>query len=110
MVTSESTQNFVPIKEIRDGIVVLKDNSLRLLLMASSLNIALKSTAEQEAVLLQFQNFLNSLDFSIQFFLQSRKLDIRPYIARLEERKKEQDEAHTFSRFALVFVKHLMMR
>ena len=87
---SQSSQNFVPIKEIRDGIVVLKDNSLRYVLMASSLNFALKSGDEQRAIIMQFQNFLNSLDFSIQFFIQSRQLDIRPYIALLEERREEQ--------------------
>ncbi|MBI2049002.1 MAG: hypothetical protein HYT29_01005 [Parcubacteria group bacterium] len=86
----QSTQDFVPIKEIRDGIVVLKDNSLRMLLMASSVNLALKSADEQQATLLQFQNFLNSLDFSVQFFVQSRKLDIRPYIALLEEQQRKQ--------------------
>ena len=85
---SQSSQNFVPIKEIRDGIVVLKDNSLRFVLMASSLNFALKSGDEQRAIIMQFQNFLNSLDFSVQFFIQSRQLDIRPYIAPLEERRE----------------------
>ena len=86
----KSTQDFVPIKEIRDRVVILKDNSIRILLMASAQNFALKSKDEQEAILFQFQNFLNSLDFSVQFFIQSRKLDIRPYIALLEERQKEQ--------------------
>lgn len=89
-VASKATQEFVPIKEVRDGIVVLKDGGLRLILMASSLNLALKSDDEQTALLLQFQNFLNSLDFSIQIFVQSRRLDIRPYIALLENRLKEQ--------------------
>lgn len=87
---SQSSQDFVPVKEIRNGIVVLKNNSLRLVFMASSLNFALKSAEEQTATIMQFQNFLNSLDFSVQFFVQSRQLDIRPYIALLEERKKEQ--------------------
>jgi len=87
---SQASQNFVPIKEIRNGIVVLKNNSIRIVLMASSLNFALKSADEQEAIIFQFQNFLNALDFSIQFFIQSRELDIRPYIALLEDRKKEQ--------------------
>lgn len=87
---SQASQNFVPIREIRNGIVILKDGALRLIIMASSLNFGLKSTDEQEAILFQFQNFLNSLDFSVQFFIQSRELDIRPYIALLEERKKEQ--------------------
>ena len=76
----------MPIKEVRDGIVILKDGSLRSLLMASSINLALKSQDEQQAIIGQFQNFLNSLEFTVQFFVQSRELDIRPYIALLEER------------------------
>jgi len=88
--TSKTTQEFVPIQEIRDGIVMLKDGSMRAIILASSLNFALKSGDEQDAIISQFQNFLNSLDFSIQIFIQSKKLDIRPYIALLEERYKEQ--------------------
>jgi len=90
MVKSKATQDFVEIKEIRDGIIVLKDGSLRSILMTSSLNFALKSGDEQMATLFQFQNFLNSLDFSVQIFVQSRELDIRPYVALLEERHKAQ--------------------
>lgn len=77
-------------REVRDGIVVLKDGGMRAVLLASSLNFALKSEDEQTAFIVQFQNFLNSLDFSVQIFVQSRMLDIRPYIATLEERYKEQ--------------------
>lgn len=87
---SQTTQNFVPIHEVRDGIVVLKNGGMRALILASSLNFALKSQDEQSSIMLQFQNFLNSLDFPIQIFVQSKKLDIRPYIALLEERYKEQ--------------------
>lgn len=89
-VNAKTTQEFVPIKEIRQGVVILKDDSLRGIVMASSLNFALKSADEQQSILLQFQNFLNSLDFSVQIFIQSRRLDIRPYIALLENRLKEQ--------------------
>ena len=87
---SKTTQDFVPIQEIRDGIVILKDGSMRAIILASSLNFALKSGDEQNAIISQFQNFLNSLDFSVQIFVQSKRLDIRPYIALLEERYKEQ--------------------
>jgi type IV secretory pathway VirB4 component len=87
---SKATQEFVEVKEVRDGVVVLKDGSLRSILMTSSLNFALKSVDEQAATLFQFQNFLNSLDFSVQIFIQSRELDIRPYITLLEERHKAQ--------------------
>ena len=86
----KTSQNFVPIKEIRDGVVVLQDGSLRALIIASSLNFALKSQDEQTSIIYQFQNFLNALDFSVQIFVQSKKLDIRPYIALLEGRYKEQ--------------------
>ncbi len=88
--SAKSTQEFLPISEVRDGVIVLKDGSLRAILLASSLNFALKSEDEQTAFLIQFQNFLNSLDFSIQIFVQSRMLDIRPYIATLEIAYKEQ--------------------
>lgn len=90
MATTQSSQDFVPIKEIRDGIVVLKDGSLRTVVMTSSINFALKSTDEQNAIIYQFQNFLNSINFSIQIFSQSRKLDIKPYIALLENVLHEQ--------------------
>jgi type IV secretory pathway VirB4 component len=88
--TTRSTQDFVPVSEVRDGIIVLKDGSLRAILLASSINFALKSEDEQTAFIVQFQNFLNSLDFSVQIFVQSRMLDIRPYIATLEEQFKGQ--------------------
>lgn len=86
----KATQEFVPVKEVRDGIIVLRDGGFRAVLMTSSLNFALKSEDNQNAIISQFQNFLNSLDFSVQLFIESRKLDIRPYIALLEERYKEQ--------------------
>jgi type IV secretory pathway VirB4 component len=88
--STRSTQDFVPVSEVRDGAVILKDGSLRAILLASSINFALKSEDEQTAFIVQFQNFLNSLDFSVQIFVQSRMLDIRPYIATLEAAYKEQ--------------------
>jgi len=90
MPISKATQEFVPIKEIRDGLVILKDGSMRAIVMASSINFALKSADEQQAVIMQFQNFLNGLDFSVQISIQSRELDIRPYISMLEGRYKNE--------------------
>lgn len=87
---AKATQEFVPIKEVRDGVAVLKDGSLRSIVLASSLNFSLKSEEERQAILFQFQDFLNSLDFSVQICIQSRKLDIRPYIALLEQQEKRQ--------------------
>lgn len=88
--TARASQEFVPIKEVRDGIAVLKDGSMRGIVLASSMNFALKSTENQNAIIMQFQNFLNSLDFSVQIYVTSRRLDIRPYVALLEERMKAQ--------------------
>ena len=89
-VLAQATQSFVPVKEIREGVVILKDNSYRVVLMASTLNFALKSNDEQEAIVMQYQNFLNSLDFTVQFFIQSRKLNINPYLMTLEEARLKQ--------------------
>lgn len=91
--TTRSSQDFVPIKEVRDGVAVLNDGGLRAVLMASSLNFALKSEDEQNAFIMQFQSFFNSLDFSVQIYIQSRELDIRPYIETLEDAyKKTMDD------------------
>ena len=92
MVNAKSSQDFVSIKEVRNGIIVLKDGGLRAVLVASSLNLSLKSSEEQAAIINGFQVFINSLDFSAQIVVQSRRLDIRQYILLLENRIKEQVE------------------
>ena len=89
--SGRASQDFLPLQEIRDGVVVLKDGSLRIILMVSSINFALKGEDEQTAILLQFQNFLNSLDFPVQLYIQSRRLDIKPYLRTLEERLVAQN-------------------
>ncbi len=89
---AKATQEFIPIKEVRDGVVVLKDGDLRAIVLANSVNLSLKSSDEQKATILQFQNFLNTLDFSVQISVQSRRLDIRPYLLLLENRIKVQSE------------------
>jgi hypothetical protein len=91
-INARSSQEFVPIKEVRNGIIILKDGGLRAVLVASSLNLSLKSADEQAAIISQFQNFLNGLDFPTQIVMQSRRLDIRPYLLSLEERLKAQSE------------------
>lgn len=91
-VKAKAAQDFVPIKEIRNGVVVLKDGGLRAVLLASSINLSLKSEDEQAAIINAFQSFLNGLDFSTQIVVQSRRLDIRPYLMSLENRVKEQSE------------------
>ena len=92
MASGVATQQFVPIERVRDGIVVLKNGELRAVLITSSLNLSLKSEDEQQAILLQFQNLLNSVDFPIQFFIQSRRLNIKPYLDLLQARSGEVKE------------------
>jgi hypothetical protein len=88
-----TTQDFLQFDQIRDGIIILKNKGLRAILMVSSLNFVLKSTEEQNAILYQFQNFLNSLDFSTQILILSRRLNITGYLDKLSEiEKKEENE------------------
>lgn len=87
---TKTTQDFIPLKEIRDGVAILKNGGLRMVLMASSINFALKSPDEQAAILSEYQNFLNSMDFQSQIFMESRRLDIEPYLSTLEARLKDQ--------------------
>lgn len=85
-----TTQQFLEIEDIKEGVVILKDKSLRGVLAVSSLNFFLKSEEEQNAIIYQFQSFLNSLDFSVQIYIQSRKLNITGYIEKLKELEKTQ--------------------
>lgn len=78
-----ATQDFVPVRDIKDDVVILKNGQLCKILLASSINFALKSRDEQQAILFQFQNFLNTLDFTLQIYVQSRRLNIEPYLTML---------------------------
>ncbi|MEK7601883.1 MAG: hypothetical protein AAB472_00105 [Patescibacteria group bacterium] len=93
MAVPQATQDFVPVKEVRNGIVILKDDGYRSIMMCSSLNFSLKSQDEQQAIIGGFQSFLNTLDFTVEIVVHSRKMDIRPYLALLSERlEKQQSE------------------
>jgi type IV secretory pathway VirB4 component len=85
-----ASQKFVPVRDISSGVVVLKNGQMNMVLLATSINFALKSTDEQTAILRQFQSFLNTIDFSLQIYVQSRRLDIKPYLEQLAERESEQ--------------------
>src|SRR3989344_3307577 len=85
-----SSQEFLEIEEIREGIVMLKNGEMRAVLMASGINFALRSEEEQEALLFGYQDFLNSLDFSVQFIIQSRRLDIKNYLELLKDREEQE--------------------
>jgi hypothetical protein len=86
-----STQQFLEIDQIREGIVILKNRGLRGIMMVSSLNFALKSDEEQAAIIYQFQTFLNSLDFSCQIIVQSRRLNITGYLDKIKELEASQE-------------------
>ena len=85
-----STQEFLEIEDIKEGVILLKNKELRGVLMISSLNFALKSEEEKEGIIYAFQSFLNTLDFSCQIVVQSRKLNISSYLDELTELEKKQ--------------------
>jgi hypothetical protein len=86
-----STQSFLEFEQIKEGVLILKNKTLRGVLMVSSLNFALKSDEEQSAIIYQFQSFLNSLDFSCQILIQSRRLNVTGYLEKLEGLEKKQE-------------------
>jgi len=89
--SGSSTQQYVDVENIRDGIIILKNGAFRSILLVSSINFDLKSADEQNAVIAQYQSFLNSLDFPVQIIVSSRRFDIRSYIDRLEDEEKQQE-------------------
>ncbi len=85
-----STQQYLDIAEIKDNTVIMKDGTLRAVLMVSSINFALKSEEEQNAVISSYVRFLNNLLFTLQIVIQSRELEIDNYLLYLKEKEKEQ--------------------
>jgi len=89
-VPAQSTQRFLDFSEIKDNTVVMKDGTLRAVLLVSSINFALKSEDEQNAAIAAYVSFLNSINFPLQIVIQSRRLNIDHYIDRLKEQEREQ--------------------
>ncbi|MFA5131466.1 MAG: hypothetical protein WC467_03500 [Patescibacteria group bacterium] len=87
---SVSTQQYLDIAEIKENTIVMKDGTLRAVLLVSSINFALKSEDEQNAVIDSYVRFLNNLSFTLQIVIQSRELDIDNYLEYLKEKEKEQ--------------------
>lgn len=85
-----STQAYLDIAEIKENTVIMKDGSLRAVLVVSSTNFSLKSTEEQNALIGSYQNFLNGLEFPIQILMHSRKLDIHSYLDKLRALMQQQ--------------------
>jgi type IV secretory pathway VirB4 component len=90
-VNPNSTQNALQISEIRDGVVIMSDGSFRAVVMCHSINFDLMSPQEREAVEFSYQGFLNSLYFPVQIFIRSQKVDMRPYLEKIDRIRKEQD-------------------
>lgn len=88
--SSLATQQFVNIESIENGIIRLKGGAYRKILIVSGMNFELKSAEEQEMITFAFQGFLNSLDFSIQFFIHSRKLNIENYLKMVKDRENQE--------------------
>lgn len=85
-----NTQDFLDIVEIKENTVIMRDGSLRSVLLVSSINFALKSEDEQNAIISSYISFLNNIDFPLQIVIQSRELNIDSYIAKLGQKEKEQ--------------------
>ena len=88
--TTSTTQSFIPVKEIRDGIIIRDDGVLCAIVLVSPLNFNLKSDDEREAIMFQFQSVLNSLEVGVQILIQSRRLNIKNYLNFLEDLYREQ--------------------
>ena len=86
-----STQATLLISEIRDNMVIMKDGSFRAVVACKSINFDLMSDVEREAVEYSYQNFLNSLKFTTQILIRSQRVDIGPYIERLMEVRRNND-------------------
>jgi len=87
---STSTQQYVDIAEIREDTLIMRDGTLRAILLVSSINFSLKSEEEQNAIISSYVSFLNNFDFPLQIIIQSRELSIDNYIERLKQIEKEQ--------------------
>ena len=87
---SVSTQQYLDIAEIKENTVLMRDGSMRAVILVSSINFALKSEDEQNALISVYVSFLNNIDFPLQIVVQSRELDITNYLASLKKKEKEQ--------------------
>src|SRR3989344_6217796 len=105
-----NTQDLVSIDDIRQNTVILKDKSIRQILIVGGINFSLKSDAEQTLITQAYQNFLNGLSFSVQIIIHSRKINIEKYLASLEERRTQesspllQDQIAEYGEFIRGFV------
>jgi type IV secretory pathway VirB4 component len=107
-----STQAYLPISEIKEGVVTMKDGSLRAVILVSSLNFALKSDQEKDAIIVSYQDFLNSLSFPIQIVASSRKIDLSNYLKTISDAAAGQTnplvrlQAENYHKFLTELLEH----
>lgn len=89
-VRGKPSQDLIPLSEIRDGVAIMNDGTMRMILLVSSMNFALKSEDEQNAIIFAYQDFLNALDFPVQISVSSRKMDITPYLEQVKALREKQ--------------------
>lgn len=88
-----STQRYLPFSWIKENIILMKDDSARIVLKCSTINFLLKNIDEQDSIIISFQRFLNSLDFPIQILVRSKKLDIDSYLSKLTDKAIKQENS-----------------
>lgn len=86
-----ATQTALLISELRDNVVIMKDGSFRAVVACKSINFDLMSDMEREGVEYSYQNFLNSLQFTVQILVRSQRVDIGPYLERLMDIRRNND-------------------
>ncbi len=89
-IADSSTQRHLPFSQLRENVILMKDSSARVVMKCSTINFLLKSTDEQDSIIMSFQRFLNSLDFPVQIMVRSTKLDIDGYLEKLKEKAVAQ--------------------
>jgi len=88
--TTGTTQKFVDIDEIKNEVIYMKNGGLRKVLLINGINFDLRSEEEQQMILGSFQSFLNRLDFPIEFFIHSRKINIKSYLDKMKQREEDE--------------------
>lgn len=106
--SASAAQSFLDIAEIKEDVIVLKNSSFRAILAVSAINFDLKSTEEQDAIIVQYQNFLNSLDFPVQIVISSKKLNIDNYLEFIE--KKSRQQTNELLRFQIAEYKNFIQQ
>jgi hypothetical protein len=88
-----SSRRQIAIEGVDDGLLILPGKKYRLILEASSINFELKSEDEQDALIENYQAFLNALSSPLQMLIRVREMDMDTYLAAFRERVESEKEA-----------------